>query len=698
MTKATEEEKPDLIEVTRQLEGLRGEIEYHNYLYHTLDAPEISDEEFDALMRRLIEMEAEYPELVTPDSPSQRVGARPLEEFQSVLHTTPMMSLSNAFEEGEVLEFDTRVKRFLELDAGAKFTYVAEPKIDGVAVELVYEEGRFVLGATRGDGMRGENITQNLRTIKTIPLHLLKGDHVPGRLAVRGEVYLSLQTFREVNEARRRSGEPLFANPRNAAAGSLRQLDSRITALRPLDIFCYGIGEVIGRPFHSHWEVLCTLKDWGLKVNPQIRLCESIQQVLEYHRWLSEHREKMNYEIDGVVIKVDDVSLQGALGTRTRTPRWALAYKFEPKQEVTRVRDIQVQVGRTGALTPVALLEPIRLGGVQVSRATLHNQDEIDKKDVRIGDVVVVQRAGDVIPEIVKVFPSQRHGTERRFVMPDRCPVCGAEVTREEGEVVSRCVGLCCPAKLKETLRHFASKRAMDIDGLGAKLIHQLVAKGLVRQVSDLYTLTLEALVPMERMGEKSVQNLLRAIEQSKRPSLPRFLYSLGIRHVGEHTADLLAGYFGSLEGVMAATEEELLELREIGSKVAGSVVRFFSQEANRQVLEQLKEAGITFVHLPPRSILGGSLAGKTFLFTGTLSSMTRSEAERQVKDQGGKVVTAISRKVDYLVVGENPGSKFLQAQKLGIPTASEEEFVKLLGKVIEYGSVRLLSPQSVSS
>ncbi len=679
MAEVTKGKKENQEEVRRQLEGLREEIEHHNYLYHTLDDPDISDEEYDALMRRLIELEIKYPDLMTPDSPSQRIGTEPLEEFQTVLHTTPMLSISNAFEEEEVLDFDARVKRFLELDTGSRITYVAEPKIDGVAVELVYEDGRFVLGATRGDGVRGEDITQNLRTIKTIPLHLLKKNEVPERLSVRGEVYLGLQAFREINETRRAAGEPLFANPRNAAAGSLRQLDSRVTASRPLDIFCYGIGEMVGWSFLNHWESLCHLKNWGFRINPQIRRSEDVQQVLEYHYWLSESRERIDYEIDGMVIKVDDLSQQSALGTRTRTPRWALAYKFEPKQEVTRVRDIRVQVGRTGALTPVALLEPIKLGGVQVSRATLHNQDEIDKKDVRIGDLVVVQRAGDVIPEVVKVVLSQRVGTEKRFVISGVCPVCGAQAVKEENEVVPRCVGLSCPAKLKETVRHFASKRAMGIDGLGAKIIQQLIEQGLLRHVSDIYTLNLKTLASLERMGEKSARNLLRAIEESKHPSLARFIYALGIRHVGEHTAELLAGHFRSLQGLMAAAEKEFLEVREIGPKMADSLAKFFSHDINRQVLEQFKEAGVTLTLSSQCRTQEKMPAGKTFLFTGTLSSVTRAEAQQRVKGYGGNVTVAISHRVDYLVIGEKPGSKLQQAQKFGIPTLSEEEFLELL-------------------
>lgn len=666
--------------VKRELEKLREEIEYHNYLYHTLDQPEISDEEFDALMRRLIELESEYPEWITSDSPSQRVGAKPLEEFQTVTHSSPMLSLDNAFEEEDLLELDARIKRFLGLSGAEKIAYMAEPKIDGVAVELIYEDGKFVQGATRGNGVQGEDITQNLRTIHAIPLHFLRKDGYPQRLAVRGEVYLSLPAFLELNEARKSRGEPLFANPRNAAAGSLRQLDPRITASRPLDIFCYGMGEVTGWSFSRHGEVLQTLKGWGLKVNPQVQECEDIQQVLEYYRRLSRIREEMEYEIDGVVIKVDSLRLQEELGTKARSPRWAIAYKFEPKQEVTRVLDIRVQVGRTGALTPVAVLDPIRVGGVVVSRATLHNPDEIEKKDVRIGDLVLVQRAGDVIPEIARVLTAQRDGTESPFRMPRECPVCGAEAVREEGEVVPRCIGLSCSAKLKETIRHFASRGAMDIDGLGVKLVHQLVEKGLIRQVSDLYRLSLEVLVPLVRMGKKSAQNLLEAIERSKEPSLSRFIYALGIRHVGEHIAELLAGHFGTLEALMAATEEELLEVRGVGPEVGQSVVRFFAQPSNREVIARLLETGIELASGPQEAARDAKLAGKCFLFTGALSSLTRSEAQKKVENLGGRVATSVSRKVDYLVVGQEAGSKLEQARKLGIALLSEETFLELLG------------------
>ncbi|MBI2877801.1 MAG: NAD-dependent DNA ligase LigA [Candidatus Tectomicrobia bacterium] len=683
----TPEKDRSLEAVQKELEKLREEIEYHNYLYHTRDAPEISDEEFDALMRRLIELESEYPELITPDSPSQRVGARPLEEFQTVTHSTPMLSLDNAFAEEDLWEFDARIKKFLGMKPEERVAYVAEPKIDGVAVELIYEEGRFVRGATRGNGVQGEEITQNLRTIRSIPISLRRKDGIPQRLAVRGEVYLGLKVFQRLNEARQGRGEPLFANPRNAAAGSLRQLDPRITASRPLDIFCYGLGEVVGGSFSRHGEALQRLKEWGLKVNPHIEECADIEQALAYCKRLGQIREEMENEIHGEVIKVDSLRLQEELGTKARSPRWAIAYKFEPKNEVTRVLEIRVQVGRTGALTPVAILEPVRIGGVVVSRATLHNQDEIEKKDVRIGDRVVVQRAGDVIPEITRVLTAQREGTERKFEMPGHCPVCGAEVVRENGEVVPRCIGLSCPAKLKETIRHFASKRAMEIDGLGVKLIHQLVEKGIVRQVADLYHLTLEDLVPLERMGKKSAQNLLHAIERSKRPTLARFLYALGIRHVGEHIAELLAEHFGTpgsgpgqvLEVLMAATDEELWEIRGVGPEVAQSVVRFFAQESNRQGVARLREAGIAFSPGPREAARDGRLAGKCFLFTGAMSSMTRGEAQRKVEALGGRVATGISRKVDYLVVGQEAGSKLEQARKLGIALLSEEEFMALL-------------------
>jgi DNA ligase (NAD+) len=509
-------------QIEEQVKQLRKEIEYHNYRYYVLNDPQISDAEYDTLMRQLEEIERRYPVLRTPNSPTQRVGAPPLEEFGTVSHTIPMLSLANAMEEGDVVEFDKRIKRFLKTNG--EIAYVAEPKLDGIAVELVYERGEFTVGSTRGDGVTGEDVTQNLRTIRTIPLHLIEREaRPPERLEVRGEVYMEVDDFKELNKRREESGEPLFANPRNAAAGSLRQLDPSITAQRPLKIFCYNVGEVRGSEFESQWEVLKTLPTWGLRVNPLVRRCNSIYDINNYYKEINELRNNLPYEIDGVVIKVNSFDLQRRLGEISRSPRWALAYKFPAQEATTKIIDIKIQVGRTGALTPVAEMEPVRIGGVEVKRATLHNQDEIEKKDIRIGDTVVVRRAGDVIPEVVKVIESKRAGAERKFTMPDKCPVCGADVIRLPGEAIHRCVGISCPAQLKGRIRHFASKRAMDIDGLGVKLIDQLVDKGLVKDIADLYSLKRDDLAPLERMAEKSAENLIQALNKSAHPSLSRF-------------------------------------------------------------------------------------------------------------------------------------------------------------------------------
>jgi DNA ligase (NAD+) len=661
--------------IRKRVEKLREEIEYHNYRYYILDQPEISDAQYDRLMRELEKLEEQYPELRTPNSPTQRVGAPPLEEFEIVRHTIPMLSLANAFDETEAREFDKRVKKFL--GTSSDIEYVTEPKLDGLAVELVYERGQFVVGSTRGDGVNGENITQNLRTIKTIPLQLIRKEiSVPERLEVRGEVIMQLKRFRELNRKREELGESTFANPRNAAAGSVRQLDSKITAERPLEIYCYGIGEVRGRTFKSHWEILQTLSKWGLRINPNIQRCKHIEDVIEYYHEVNEKREKLPYEIDGIVIKVNQLDLQTRLGEISRSPRWALAFKFQPKQETTKIQEIIVQVGRTGALTPVAVMEPVKVGGVEVSRATLHNQDEIDKKDVRIGDTVVIQRAGDVIPEVVQVIESKRTGKEKKFRMPPKCPVCGAEVIKEEA--IHRCIGLDCPAQLKGRIKHFASKRAMDIDGLGVKLIDQLVDKGLVKDVADIYYIGKKQLIELERMADKSAQNIIDAIEASKTKPLSKFLYALGIRHVGETTAEDLARRFSRLDDFFHLSEEDLREVEGIGPEVSASVFQFFRDKKNKESIERLKKAGVTVIE--PKVKAKAKLAGKTFVFTGALKSFGRDEARDVVASMGGMTASSVSKKVDFVVVGEDPGSKFDKAKELGIKTLTEEEFRKLIG------------------
>lgn len=662
--------------IDRRVKKLREAIEYHNYRYYVLDNPEISDAEYDQMMRELEKLEADYPELSDPNSPTQRVGAPPLEEFETVTHTIPMLSLANGQNEIEVREFDQRLRRFLGMDGD--IPYVAEPKLDGLAVELVYERGNFVIGSTRGDGVNGENITQNLRTIKAIPLSLIREKvPVPERLEVRGEAYMEIKGFKELNKKREALGEPLFANPRNAAAGSLRQLDPGITASRPLNIFFYGLGEVAGYAFETHWQFLSTLPHWGLRVNPLARQCRNIDEAIAYYDEISQEREALQYEIDGVVIKVDDLDLQSRLGVISRNPRWALAYKFRPKQEVTKVLGIIPQVGRTGAVTPVAVLEPVRVGGIEISRATLHNQDEIDKKDVRIGDTVIVQRAGDVIPEVVKVVESKRIGGERKYRIPDRCPVCGADVVRLENEAVHRCIGLSCPAQLKGRIKHFASKRAMDIDGLGDKLVAQLVDKGMVKVVSDLYRLSKEDLVALDRMADKSAQNILNAIEGSKKKPLAKFIYALGVRHVGEHLSEVLAKELKSPNNFFHVTEDELLAIREVGPELAQSVVRFFTDQRNREVMEKLQEAGLAIVE--PGVDEKAKLEGLTFVFTGALASFTRDEARDLVESLGGRTALSVSKKVDYVVAGSDPGSKYERARDLGITVLTENQFREMV-------------------
>jgi DNA ligase (NAD+) len=668
----------DRSEAERQIEQLRQEIHSHNYRYYVLDEPAITDAEYDQLLRRLQELEATYPELIRPDSPTQRVGAAPLETFGTVLHSLPMLSLDNAFSPAEVRDFDGRVRR--QLGQTTPIVYVAEPKVDGLAVELVYEHGVLIQGSTRGDGVRGEDITQNLRTIKTIPLRL-GGDAqgpLPQRLEVRGEVYMTKRDFQRLNARREEDGQPTFANPRNASAGSLRQLDPRITASRPLDIFCYGLGRRDGMAFDTQWEMLQGLARLGFKINPLCKRCQGIDAALAYYEQLRDRREELPYEIDGVVFKVDSLALQEALGTRSRSPRWAIAYKFAPKQALTRIREIAVQVGRTGALTPVALLDPVQVAGVEVGRASLHNPDEVARKDARAGDWVVVQRAGDVIPEIIEVLKDRRNGDEKPFEMPTRCPVCGSAVVRLQDEVVPRCVGLVCPAKLKESIVHFASKRGMDIEGLGDKMVNQLVERGLVKDVGDLYFLTKDDLLKLDRLADKSATNLITAIERSKETTLPRLLYALGVRHVGEHVADVLARVYPGWRELQGATYDELQSIHEIGPRIAQSLVTFFQDAGNRAVLEKLQRGGLRLT-APARPAVEQSMRGKTLVFTGELQAMTRAEAKRLVEIRGGRVTSSVSRNTSYVIAGTDPGSKLDQARKFGVPVLTEEEFKALL-------------------
>lgn len=669
--------KPDK-KIIERIKSLREQINYHNYRYYVLDSPEISDAEYDRLFDQLTELEKKYPELVTPDSPTQRVGAAPLDEFKTVRHSLPMLSLNKAASEAEFSDFHRRVLELSEANE-KRIKYTVEPKFDGLAVELVYRRGTFIIGSTRGDGVVGEDVTQNLKTIKSIPLKLLEKSP-PDLIEVRGEVIINKDDFEKLNKQRERFGEPSFANPRNAAAGSVRQLDSKITSLRPLNMFAYGIGRVEGERLSNHWDSIQYLKELGFKISQYVEFCENVDQVESYYNKLVEIRNRLPYEIDGLVIKVNEFELQERLGELSRSPRWAVAWKFPPQQETTRVKDILVGVGRTGALTPVAILEPVRVGGVEVSRATLHNEDEIKKKDVRIGDKVVIQRAGDVIPEVVKVIESKRIGKERKFVMPDRCPVCGSKVERPPGEAIHRCTGIACPAQIKENLAHFVSKGAMDMDGLGYKFLEQMVDKKLITDQADLFFLKKEDVMKMDRMGDKLAENILNAIDKSRSPSLTNLIFALGIRNVGYHLAGVLAKNFKSLNNLAKQSVEDLTEVHEIGPIVAESIYNFFHNPKNLKILGKLKKGGVKF---PAEKVKAKTipLSGKTFVLTGGLDSFTRDQARKIIEDLGGRVSSSVSKKTDFVVVGEDPGSKYDNALKLGVKTIKEEEFKKLIGK-----------------
>ncbi|MFZ0133197.1 MAG: NAD-dependent DNA ligase LigA [Desulfobacterales bacterium] len=664
--------------ILQRVADLRAALHHHNHRYHVLDDPEISDAEYDALMRELVRLETEYPDLASPDSPTARVGAAPLTKFDTVRHAAPMLSLDNGFDDGDIRAFDERVCRQI---GEQPVLYTAEPKMDGVAVNLVYEQGRLATAATRGDGLTGEQITANVKTIPAVPLVLreVPGGRAPRLLEVRGEIFLEREGFKRLNAERLEQGLPLFANPRNAAAGSLRQLDSRITAGRPLRIYVYGVGAMTEEPgVKTHADLLRHLNRLGFRINPLTRYTITIDQVLEFYGELQEKRHGLPYEIDGLVIKVDRLSDQLRLGSTSRNPRWAMAYKFPAVQATTTVEAIEVQVGRTGKLTPVAHLKPVRVGGVTVSRATLHNEDEVRKKDVRIGDQVLVQRAGDVIPEVVKVIESRRSGAEIRFDMPKTCPACGAAVVRAENEAATRCVNANCPAQIKERLRHFASKGAFDIDGLGDKIIDQMVEKKILASFADVFTLDRQTLEGLERMAAKSARNLIESIDQSRQVSLERFLYALGIGHVGEHIARILARHFPTLEDVSQAAREDLAAIVGIGPIVADSVATFFSRPENRDLLGRLRQNGVVI----RREDQGqrATLAGLTFVLTGTLAGLNRRQAKEMIAAAGGKVSGTVSRNTDYLVAGSAPGSKLQRAEELGVPVIDEEELRRLIG------------------
>jgi DNA ligase (NAD+) len=662
-----------------RIKALRSQIDYHNRQYYVYDAPEIPDVEYDRLMRELQELETQHPELITPDSPTQRVGDIPLEGFDEVVHRVPMLSLDNAFSEQEMADFERRIRDRLKLESAVVIPYLAEPKLDGLALSLRYERGRLVQGATRGDGSRGEDVTSNVRTIKAIPLKL-DGNDWPDVLEVRGEVFMPRQGFEKFNAQARESGEKSFVNPRNAAAGSLRQLDPRVTAKRPLSFYAYGFGEIsIGQIAETQNDCLSRLQHWGLPVSPIAKQVQGVSGCLNYYQQILEDRDALAYDIDGVVFKVDELALQVALGYVSRAPRWAIAYKFPAQEEMTQVEAIEFQVGRTGAVTPVARLQPVFVGGVTVSNATLHNMDEVERKDVRPGDKVVVRRAGDVIPEVVSVVDANRSGRSKPVILPAHCPICGSDIDKPEGEAVARCSGgLYCPAQRRESLKHFASRKAMDIEGLGDKLVEQLVNLDLVGSPADLFALSLEQLSGLERMAEKSAQNLLDALQKSKQTTLPRFLFALGIREVGEATAQALANHFGNLDAIRKADEQQLQETSDVGPIVAAHIVAFFRQEHNQQVMQALIGAGIRWPDVERVSEQQQPLLGKTCVITGTLSR-PRDEIKANLEALGAKVSGSVSTKTDYLIAGEKAGSKLTKAEALGVAILDEDGLQRLL-------------------
>lgn len=664
----------DIDRTAARIAELRQKLEYHNYLYYVQDAPEISDAEYDRMFRELLELERAHPELASPDSPTQRIGGEPLERFDKVPHHAPMLSLANAFSEAELLAFDKRISNLLDQ---SDIAYLTEMKIDGVAIALTYRDGRFVRGATRGNGVIGEDVTANLKTVKQIPLKLKGADDIP-LMEVRGEVYLPVSAFEAMNEERADKGEAQFANPRNAAAGAIRQLDPQVTKKRPLAFFGYAIGHIENKILRSQKEILERLADWGFPVNSNYRWHDSIKGVIEFCNAWEKKRDSLDYEIDGVVVKVDDLEYQRLLGTVSRDPRWAIAYKFPGQVATTRLKEIGVNVGRTGSMNPYAVLEPVRLGGVTIKLATLHNQDDIRRKDIRVGDMVVVKRAGDVIPQVVGPVLEQRTGREQVFKYPTKCPSCGRPVVHKEGDAMAYCVNRDCPAQLLEGLAHFVSRGAMDIRGLGYSTLMKMVELRLVKSGGDLYGLTEKEIGRLPGYKEKSIANLLAALEESRQRPFENVLLALGIRHVGEGVAALLVETFHDIDALMNATEEDISSITGIGPQIAHSVHEWFADERNRRLVEKLREAGLKMAR-EKKPVKTGPLTGKTFIITGKLEKMPRSAAEKLIEEHGGAVLASVSKKLDYLVVGEDPGSKLAKARKLGVKEISEKQLLGMI-------------------
>lgn len=657
---------------------LRQQLQQYNHQYYVLDAPTIPDAEYDRLLRELESIEQTFPELKSSDSPTQRVGSLPLSAFSQVTHLQPMLSLANSFDIDELHAFNKRIQD--RLKDTTEISFVCEPKLDGLAVSLLYEKGVLIQAATRGDGKVGENITENIRTIKSVPLKL-RGNSIPELAEIRGEVYMPIKGFEQLNKLARNNDQKTFANPRNAAAGSLRQLDSKITASRPLAIYCYGIGELHGADIGAtQWQMLQTFKQWGLRVNPEINQATGIDACWEYYQQLEKKRRELDYDIDGIVFKVNDFVLQQKLGYVSRAPRWAIAQKFPAQEELSKINNVEFQVGRTGALTPVARLEPTFVSGATVSNATLHNMDEITRKDIRIGDTVIIRRAGDVIPEVVSVVLEQRPRNTKKILLPTQCPVCGSDIIHPEGEAVARCIGeLVCPAQRKGSIQHYASRKAMDIDGLGERLVEIMVDASMLTTIADIYQLTIEQVAALERMGEKSATNLINAIEKSKQTTLAKFIYALGIREVGESTANNLANHFGSLAAIRQATEKQLQQTSDIGGIVASHIFSFFREQHNIDVIQALIEAGVEWQDIDLKQQDEQPLAGQTFVLTGTLESMSRDQAKQKLVAQGAKVSGSVSKNTDYVVAGESAGSKLTKAEQLGVKVKDEKWLINLL-------------------